>query len=142
MSLVDVLSQLEQADEEMSKLAAEEEAAGRIMARGFVDELNKLAEDTASWIMSAMPKKTAPKPAPAAPAAPKPKPMPKPKANLGSSGDTMKMKTIAPGSAQAKAINRKAKTMPKPKSMAQTEREEANARYERNKRLQQQDEWR
>lgn len=51
MSLVDVLNQLETADEEMKKeaaelekIAAEEEAAGRITARGFMDELNKLAQ--------------------------------------------------------------------------------------------------
>lgn len=51
MSLVDVLNQLENADEEMEKeaqelekIAAEEEAAGRITARGFMDELNKLAQ--------------------------------------------------------------------------------------------------
>nr|NIR12959.1 hypothetical protein [Desulfobacterales bacterium] len=51
MSLVDVLNQLETADEEMEKeaqehekIAAEEEAAGRITARGFMDELNKLAQ--------------------------------------------------------------------------------------------------
>ena len=50
MSLVDVLEQLESVDEEMEKeaselekIAAEEDAAGRIMARGFMDELNKLA---------------------------------------------------------------------------------------------------
>lgn len=51
MSLVDVLSQLEATDYEMEKeatehekFAAEQEAAGRIMARGFMDELNKLAQ--------------------------------------------------------------------------------------------------
>jgi len=51
MSLANFLNELEAQDEEMNKeaekmnkLAAEEEAAGRIMARGFVDELNKLAE--------------------------------------------------------------------------------------------------
>ena len=50
MSLVDVLNHLESVDEEMEKeasemekIAAEEEAAGRITARGFMDELNKLA---------------------------------------------------------------------------------------------------
>lgn len=50
MSLVDVLNQLEYVDgemekeaSEMEKIAAEEEAAGRITARGFMDELNKLA---------------------------------------------------------------------------------------------------
>ena len=44
MSLVDLLNEMEEQDEEMSKIAAEEDAAGRIMARGFVDELNKIAE--------------------------------------------------------------------------------------------------
>lgn len=44
MGLVDLLSVLEDQDEEMQKQAAEEDAAGRIMARGFMDELNKLAE--------------------------------------------------------------------------------------------------
>ena len=43
MSLVDFLNEMEEQDEEMSKLAAEEDAAGRIVARGFMDELNKLA---------------------------------------------------------------------------------------------------
>jgi hypothetical protein len=62
MSLVDVLGQLEAVDTEMEKeaeehekLAAEEEAAGRIMARGFMDELNKLAQD-----MQFKPQKVAP----------------------------------------------------------------------------------
>ena len=52
MSLVDVLAQLEGVDEEIQKeaseqekIAQEEEAAGRIMARGFMDELNKLAAE-------------------------------------------------------------------------------------------------
>jgi hypothetical protein len=52
MSLVDVLNYLESSDEEMQKeasemekIAAEEEAAGRITARGFMDELNKLAAE-------------------------------------------------------------------------------------------------
>jgi hypothetical protein len=51
MSLANLLNTLEACDhemnkeaEEMNKLAAEEEAAGRIMARGFMDELHKLAE--------------------------------------------------------------------------------------------------
>lgn len=51
MSLVDILEQLEYVDDEMEKeasemekFAAEEEAAGRIMARGFMDELNKIAQ--------------------------------------------------------------------------------------------------
>jgi hypothetical protein len=43
MSLADYLEELESSQEEMTKQAAEEEAAGRIMARGFMDELNKLA---------------------------------------------------------------------------------------------------
>ena len=33
---------------ELKKLAAEEEAAGRITARGFMDELQKLATDEAN----------------------------------------------------------------------------------------------
>lgn len=44
MSLVDLLAVLEQQDEELEKQAAEDDAAGRIMARGFMDELNKLAQ--------------------------------------------------------------------------------------------------
>jgi hypothetical protein len=149
MSLTDVLAQLEVADEEMTKeaellekVAREEEAAGRIMARGFMDELDKLAEESASdWIASAMPKKTAPaapKPAPMA----QPRALPKPKVNLGSSGDTMDMTTFGPGSAQAKAVEAKAKTMPKPKRWVQAERKAANAVYERNKRLREQDDYR
>ena len=50
MSLVDLYAAMEESDheltkeaEELEKLAAEEEAAGRIMARGFMDELNKVA---------------------------------------------------------------------------------------------------
>ena len=50
MSLVSLMAELESHDEEMSKeaqehmkLEAEEDAAGRIMARGFMDELDKLA---------------------------------------------------------------------------------------------------
>ena len=43
MSLVDFLDSMEEQEEEMMKVAAEEDAAGRIMARGFMDELNKLA---------------------------------------------------------------------------------------------------
>ena len=49
-NLTDVYNALQQVDEplikqaeEMQKLAEEEDAAGRIMARGFADELNKLA---------------------------------------------------------------------------------------------------
>ena len=52
MSLADLYAVMEQTDQEMvkeaeefEKIAAEEEAAGRIMARGFMDELNKLGED-------------------------------------------------------------------------------------------------
>jgi len=42
-SLVDAYEKIAQEEElEMSKLA-EEDAAGRIMARGFMDELNKIA---------------------------------------------------------------------------------------------------
>lgn len=44
MSLVDFHSMLEAHDEEMSKMAADEDAAGRITARGFMDELEKLAQ--------------------------------------------------------------------------------------------------
>ena len=43
MSLVSFLESMEDQEEEMSKLAAEEDAAGRIMARGFMDELAKIA---------------------------------------------------------------------------------------------------
>lgn len=52
MSLAEFLNEMEAYDDEMNKeaaelekMAAEEEAAGRIMARGFMDELNKLAQD-------------------------------------------------------------------------------------------------
>ncbi|MHC4644907.1 MAG: hypothetical protein ACYTBJ_05365 [Planctomycetota bacterium] len=51
MSLAALFEQMEFGDQEMAKeaedqvkLAAEEDAAGRIMARGFMDELNKLAQ--------------------------------------------------------------------------------------------------
>lgn len=43
MSLVDFLNQMEESEAEFEKQAAEEEAAGRIMARGFMDELDKIA---------------------------------------------------------------------------------------------------
>lgn len=50
MSLANLYEKLTSTDEEMAKeaeehekVAAEEEAAGRITARGFMDELNKLA---------------------------------------------------------------------------------------------------
>lgn len=53
MSLSDLYAFMEANDEEMAKeaqeldkLAAEEDAAGRIMARGFMDELNKLGQFT------------------------------------------------------------------------------------------------
>lgn len=53
MSLAEFLNEMEAADEELTKeaaelekQAAEEDAAGRIMARGFMDELNKLAQVT------------------------------------------------------------------------------------------------
>ncbi len=49
-NLTDVYEMLQRADEpmikqaeELQKIAEEEDAAGRLMARGFVDELNKLA---------------------------------------------------------------------------------------------------
>jgi hypothetical protein len=52
MSLADLYNAMEANDhemvkeaEELEKIAAEEEAAGRIMARGFMDELNKLAQE-------------------------------------------------------------------------------------------------
>jgi len=52
MSLSDLYDVMVSNDEEMfkeasemEKLATEEDAAGRIMARGFMDELNKLAAD-------------------------------------------------------------------------------------------------
>lgn len=38
--------ELEKQAGEMLKVAEEEDAAGRIMARGFADELNKLASDS------------------------------------------------------------------------------------------------
>lgn len=37
--------ELEKQAGEMLKIAEEEDAAGRIMARGFADELNKLASE-------------------------------------------------------------------------------------------------
>ena len=50
MGLTEFYTQMVSEEEEhvkqasdMEKMAAEEEAAGRIFARGFVDELNKLA---------------------------------------------------------------------------------------------------
>lgn len=51
MSLVDIHNRISSADQQLEKQAeaemqkwAEEDAAGRIMARGFMDELNKLAQ--------------------------------------------------------------------------------------------------
>ena len=44
LSSVDVVKQARQS--EMTKQAEEEDAAGRIMARGFADELQKIAQDS------------------------------------------------------------------------------------------------
>ena len=44
MSLADYLDQLDAEQDDFEKIAAEEDAAGRIMARGFMDELDKLAQ--------------------------------------------------------------------------------------------------
>lgn len=44
MSLARFYETMIEEEEEMQKVAAEEEAAGRIAARGFLDELNKLAQ--------------------------------------------------------------------------------------------------
>lgn len=57
MSLVDILEQLDAVDEEMTKEAAEQDAAGRIMARGFMDELNKLAQTTTLPATKDLPKR-------------------------------------------------------------------------------------
>lgn len=59
-------AELEKKAAELYKEAEEEEAAGRIMARGFANELKKLAEG------QTVPPKPAPAPAPA----PAPKPAP------------------------------------------------------------------
>lgn len=60
MSLADLYEVMASNDEEMSKeaselekIAAEENAAGRIMARGFMDELNKLAALPANLVQQA-----------------------------------------------------------------------------------------
>jgi len=42
-TITEVYEKLAAADEELRKVAQEEDAAGRIMARGFADELHKLA---------------------------------------------------------------------------------------------------
>lgn len=67
MSLADLYAVMESQDyemqkeaSEMEKLAAEEDAAGRITARGFMDELNKLAEGMALPPASQPAKKPAP----------------------------------------------------------------------------------
>lgn len=44
MSLAKFYETMVSDEEEIEKQAADEEAAGRIMARGFLDELHKLAE--------------------------------------------------------------------------------------------------
>ena len=68
MSLADMYEKIAAYDEEQyeelsdtEKTAAEYDAAGRIMARGFADELNKLAEGQVSF------GKTTVKPAPKSP---------------------------------------------------------------------------
>jgi len=43
MELTDIHEEMVREDGEMMKVAAEEDAAGRIMARGFMDELTKLS---------------------------------------------------------------------------------------------------
>lgn len=131
MSLVDFLDQLEAADEEMQKeaseyekLAAEEEAAGRIMARGFMDELDKLAQR--------MPGQSLP---PAASHTMKPMPAPKP-AKL----PEMKVKQALPGSKIYKQQMALAKKQPKVKSLGATERAQYRSRSEAIRAMQREQE--
>ncbi len=58
-------NEVEEQHEELSeveKVAAEHDAAGRIMARGFMDELNKLAQMPPTGPSPALVKKTGKKP--------------------------------------------------------------------------------
>jgi hypothetical protein len=60
MSLVDTYEKIAAADAERFEKLAEEDAAGRIMARGFMDELNKLAAPVATTVPRPAPPTMAP----------------------------------------------------------------------------------
>jgi hypothetical protein len=85
MSLTDMYEKIASYDEEIEqqyselsdteKTAAEYDAAGRIMARGFADELNKLAQMPPTGPSESLIKKTGKKPW----EMPTPKEMPKPR---------------------------------------------------------------
>jgi hypothetical protein len=80
MSLADMYEKIAAADHEVEeqyeelsdveKVAEEYDAAGRIMARGFMDELNKLAQ-VKEHVPTHLVKKPAPKPKAQAAAAPR-----------------------------------------------------------------------
>jgi hypothetical protein len=57
-SLKDVHTKLAGVDTELEKLAREEDAAGRIMARGFAAEINKLAGESPMSLMGKTPSGT------------------------------------------------------------------------------------
>ncbi|RKX67345.1 MAG: hypothetical protein DRP42_00675 [Tenericutes bacterium] len=59
MSLVDTYEKIAMADAERFEKLAEEDAAGRIMARGFMDELNKLAAPIATAVQPRPPARAA-----------------------------------------------------------------------------------
>lgn len=105
---------------------------------GFTDELCKLAEQSAAdWIASAVPKKKA-VPPPAAPTPGKQKVQLKPKPVSAPKAPEMKMRQIQAGSAEAKRIMQKAKTMGKVESAGERDRRLSRERYERNRRIMQQ----
>jgi len=90
MSLADLYDVMVSNDDEMSKeasemekMAAEEDAAGRIMARGFMDELNKLAADVNTKFKPMVVTRT-----PKMPGTRVPGPRPKSVVNPGSSAGT------------------------------------------------------
>jgi len=112
MGLTDILDELGAADgviaqkvQELTKEAGEDEFAGRIAARGFYDELNKIAGAQRMAFGPGEGSKVVGRPAPGtAPAAAAP---PKPPAPIGAMG------AIAKGTAPGSAFSRAAAPNPK-----------------------------
>jgi hypothetical protein len=102
MGLADLYEKLASIDEEVAnemseteKLAAEHDAAGRIMARGFADELNKISQES----MKFKPTEISPSSAnlkdhtPKAPPEPKPGSIVNPSNKAGTQATQKKFKT-------------------------------------------------
>jgi len=102
MGLADIYEKLASIDEEVSneatdieKVAAEYDAAGRIMARGFADELNKLAQESMKFKPSAVGPSAAnlKSHTPKAPPEPKPGSIVNPSSLAGTKANQQKIKT-------------------------------------------------